>query len=136
MGLLALTTKANEVSWAQAVDLGTSDSEYTQVAAICKAISLGDSRASHLVAFNGIAKHLPALQIFFRTNHFRVLSYSCVDELPEGRFAEWPDAPVIYFDTQNNQDNLKLARLRNWEVVSTTQAELQNAIISSVESFE
>lgn len=107
-----------------------------QVSAICKSIEIGDSRGSHVVAFKGIAKHLPALQVFFRTNHFRVLSYVCIDELPTGKFVEWPDAPVIYVDTTDNDENLNIARLRNWEIITTNADELQTAIISCVALYE
>ncbi len=136
MGILALATKSNKLPWAQTVDFDDTAAEYSQIAAICKSISLGDSRGSHVVAFKGIAKLLPSLQVFFRTNHFRVLSYVCIDELPEGKFVEWPDAPVIYIDTTENEANLNLARLRNWDIVKSTPADLQNSVISAVESYE
>ena len=136
MGILALTTQADDVQWAQRINLDTQAADYLQVAAICKAISLGESRGSHIVAFKGIAKHFPALQVFFKANHFRVLSYVCIDELPEGKLVEWPDSPVIYVDTTNNLENLNIARLRNWDVVNSTISDLQSDITSCVALYE
>lgn len=136
MGILALTTKTLSLPWAQQIDFDENSADYMQVSAICKSIAIGDSRGSHVVAFKGIAKHLPALQVFFRTNHFRVLTYVCVDELPVGKFVEWPDAPVIYVDTTNNEENLNISRLRNWKIVNTNADELQSAITSCVELYE
>ncbi|MEN9693156.1 MAG: hypothetical protein RLZZ330_800 [Actinomycetota bacterium] len=136
MGILALSTKEVNLPWAQTIHFDSDAADYMQVSAICKAIEIGDSRGSHVVAFKGIARHLPALQVYFRTNHFRVLSYVCIDELPTGKFVEWPDAPVVYVDTTNNEENLNIARLRNWQIVSTNTEELQSAITSCVELYE
>ncbi|MEY3696737.1 MAG: hypothetical protein RJA41_387 [Actinomycetota bacterium] len=136
MGILALTSKTMNLPWAQQINFDQTWPDYMQVSAICKSIEIGDSRGSHFVAFKGIAKHLPALQVFFRTNHFRVLSYVCIDELPTGKFVEWPDAPVIYVDTTDNDENLNIARLRNWEIITTNADELQTAIISCVALYE
>jgi hypothetical protein len=136
VGILALATQADKLPWAQCIEIDAESADYIQVAAICKAISIGDSRGSHVVAFKGIAKHFPALQVFFKANHFRVLSYVCVDELPEGKLVEWPDSPVIYVDTKNNLENLNIARLRNWDVINSDYADLQSAITSCVELYE
>jgi hypothetical protein len=136
VGILALATQADILPWAQCIEIDGDSADYIQVASICKSISIGDSRGSHVVAFKGIAKHFPALQVFFKANHFRVLSYVCVDELPEGKLVEWPDSAVIYVNTQNNLENLNIARLRNWDVVNSDYADLHSAITSCVELYE
>jgi hypothetical protein len=133
---IILTSQLHPVSWAQCIHLELDSVEHIQVAQICKAISKDEKGPIHFVAFPGVAKHLPALQVFFRTNHLDIRSYVCVNELPEGHLGEWPDAPVSYIDFSSNQANLNLARLRNWNLVATTEAELQSEIISCVALYE
>ena len=136
MATLILATQLHPYPWLHHVELDLDSPEHVQIAQICKAISQAEKAPLYLVAFPGIAKHLPALQVFFRTNHLDVRAYICVNELPEGNLGEWPDAPVSYVDTSENQENLNLARLRNWNLVSTTDAKLQSEIISCVALYE
>jgi hypothetical protein len=136
VGISILTTQLNSVSWAQCVELDFDAPDHIQIAQICKTLSASNEQPIHVVAFPGIAKHFPALQVFFRTNHFQIRSYICVNELPEGQLGEWPDAPVTYIDTATLQENLNLARLRDWNIITTTDAELHPEIISCAALYE
>ena len=134
MERIALCTPGDQVDWAKSIDFESA--EHLLIASICKAIKDEAKTEFHLVGFEGIAKHFPALQVFLRTNHFKILSYICIDEIPLGKFAEWPDAPVTYIDTKGHQDNANIAKLRNWNVVNSAPSKLESDVISCAELFE
>lgn len=136
MGIVVLSSANHSVDWATPLALEQNAPDHIQVAQICKHLSQQDLTNAHLVALPGLAKFFPAIQVFLRANHARVLSYVCIDELPLGQLVEWPDAQVAYIDTTQNLENLNLARLRNWHVINTDTSNLQSAVTSCVALFE
>ncbi|MEY4323411.1 MAG: hypothetical protein RL410_1192 [Actinomycetota bacterium] len=110
--------------------------EHEWVAAVSLGISRTDKafQSVHLVAIGDAASRLPAIAFAQLAARRRVLSYVCINSIPQGQFADWPDAPVCFVTSDEKSEHINIARLRGWESVHAPHDEIHQIVAESIRS--
>ena len=108
--------------------------EHEWVAAVSLGISRTDKafQSIHLVAIGDAAARLPAIAFAQHAARRRVLSYVCINAIPQGQFADWPDAPVCFVTSDEDSEHFSVARLRGWQSIHATHDEMHQVVAESI----
>ncbi|MEY4348134.1 MAG: hypothetical protein RIS43_553 [Actinomycetota bacterium] len=129
---LSFSLSPQEVHTIGSIDADLPEHEW--VASVSLGISRTDKafQSIHLVAIGEAASRLPAIAFAQQAARRRVLSYICINAIPQGQFADWPDAPVCFVTSVENSELFNLARLRGWQSIQTSHDELHQVAAEAI----
>ena len=132
---LSFALSPQEVQMIASIARGLPENEW--LAAVALDIAKADKafQSVHLVAMGDAVLRLPDIAFAQRAARRRVSSYICVNQIPQGQFADWPDAPVVFIATDSLIEQRNLARLRGWETIDSTHEMLFETVANAVKEF-
>ena len=131
---LSFSLRPQEVHIIGSIDPNLAEHEW--VAAVSLGISRTDKafQAVHLIAVGEAASRLPAIAFAQQAARRRVLSYVCINAIPQGQFADWPDAPVCFVTSDEKSELFSVARLRGWTTIHSPRDEMHEVVAESIRS--
>jgi hypothetical protein len=134
---LAFTLRPQEVHTVGGIDHELPENEW--LAQVSLAIARTDKafQAIHLVAFGKTVSRLPAVAFAQRAARRRVQSYVCINDIPQGQFVDWPDAPVTFVKSNALvlADVTSTAKLRGWHLMETSHDEVHHAVADAINQY-